>query len=205
VEAVKEPRTLQEAVAYFADPVNCREYVVVRRWPDGVECPTCGCKDVIFLANQNRWQCRSKHPKRQFSLKTGTIYEDSPLGLDKWLVATWLVVNCKNGVSSCEIHRALGVTQKTAWFMDHRIRLSAGMQSPDKSTGHVEADETFIGGRARNTHISERKRRITGTGGKDKTAVRLMQRIIARRDAIERARGILPESYPLIREDRNER
>jgi hypothetical protein len=192
-------------VVYFADPVNCREYVVARRWPDGLECPTCGCKDVIFLANQNRWQCRNKHPKRQFSLKTGTIYEDSPLGLDKWLVATWLVVNCKSGVSTCEIHRALGVTQKTAWFMDHRIRLSFGMQSPNNFTGHVEADETSLGGRARNMHNSERKRRITGTGGKDKTAVRLMQRIIARRNAIERARGTLPESYPLIREDRNER
>lgn len=166
-----EPTSLQEAVVYFSDPANCREYVVSRRWPNGVICPTCGCSDVIFLANQNRWQCREKHSLRQFSLKTGTIYEDSPLGLDKWLVATWLVVNCKNGVSSCEIARALKITQKTAWFMDHRIRVSFGLESPDKLTGHVEADETFIGGQARNMHKATRERKITGTGGKDKTAV----------------------------------
>jgi transposase-like protein len=164
-----EPTSLQEAIIYFADPDNCREYVGRRRWPNGVTCPTCGCKDVIFLANQNRWQCRNKHSKRQFSLKTGTIYEDSPLGLDKWLTATWLVTNCKNGVSSCEIARALNITQKSAWFMDHRIRVSLGMETPDKLSGHVEADETFIGGKARNMHVGARKRRITGT--KDKTAV----------------------------------
>jgi transposase-like protein len=166
-----EPTSLQEAVIYFADPKNCREYVWARRWPNGVSCPTCACKDVIFLVKQNRWQCRNKHSQRQFSLKTGTIYEDSPLGLDKWLVATWLVVNCKNGASSCEVARALNITQKTAWFMDHRIRVSFGMESPNKLTGHVEADETFIGGKARNMHAGKRAVRITGTGGKDKTAV----------------------------------
>ena len=166
-----EPTSLQEAVIYFSDPANCREYVVSRRWPNGVNCPTCGCSDVIFLAKQNRWQCREHHSRRQFSLKTGTIYEDSPLGLDKWLVATWLVVNCKNGASSCEVARALNITQKTAWFMDHRIRVSFGLESPEKLTGHVEADETFIGGKARNMHKAERARKITSTGGKDKTAV----------------------------------
>lgn len=166
-----EPSSLQEAILYFSDPDNCREYVMARRWPDGVTCPTCGCADVIFLANQNRWQCRNKHSKRQFSLKTGTIYEESPLGLDKWLVAMWLVVNCKNGVSSCEIARALNITQKTAWFLDHRVRVSLGMATPDKLTGHVEADETFIGGKARNMHVAAKQRRITGTGTKDKTAV----------------------------------
>lgn len=165
------PTSLQEAVIYFADPTNCREYVVARRWPNGVICPTCGCEDVIFLANQSRWQCRNKHALRQFSLKTGTIYEDSPLGLDKWLVATWLVVNCKNGASSCEVARALKLTQKTAWFMDHRIRVSFGLESPNKLTGHVEVDETFIGGEARNMHKGKRAARITGRGGKDKTAV----------------------------------
>ncbi len=171
METGYEPTSLQEAVIYFADPANCREYVVSRRWPGGVACPTCGCKDVIFLANQNRWQCRNKHSQRQFSLKTGTIYEDSPLGLDKWLVATWLVVNCKNGASSCEVARALNITQKTAWFMDHRIRVSFGLETPNKLSGHVEADETFIGGKARNMHASKRAKKITGTGGKDKTAV----------------------------------
>jgi transposase-like protein len=167
---VPEPTSLQEAIVYFADPDNCREYVVARRWPNGVECPTCGCKDVIFLANQNRWQCRNKHSKRQFSLKTGTIYEDSPLGLDKWLTATWLVSNCRNGVSSCEVARALNITQKTAWFMDHRIRFSLGMGPGNKLSGQVEADETFIGGKARNMHADKRAR-LTGTGGKDKAAV----------------------------------
>ncbi len=166
-----EPTSLQEAIIYFANADNCRGYVVARRWPNGVTCPTCGCKDVIFLANQNRWQCRNKHSKRQFSLKTGTIYEDSPLGLDKWLTATWLVMNCKNGVSSCEIARALNITQKSAWFMDHRIRCAVGMDSGKKLSGHVEADETFIGGKARNMHVGKRERRITGTGTKDKTAV----------------------------------
>ncbi len=168
---VAEPTSLQEAILYFAEPNNCRAYVVRRRWPNGVECPTCGCKDVIFLSNQSRWQCRNKHPKRQFSLKTGTIYEDSPLGIDKWLTATWLVSNCKNGVSSCEVARALNITQKTAWFLDHRIRVSLGMSTPDKFTGEVEADETFIGGKARNMHAHKRAEKITGTGGKDKTAV----------------------------------
>jgi hypothetical protein len=109
-----EPTTLQQAIVYFADPVNCREYLVARRWPDGVVCPKCGSNNVLFLENYNRWHCREKHPSPQFTLKTGTVMEDSPIGLDKWLMAMWMVVNCKNGVSSYEIHRALGVTQKTA-------------------------------------------------------------------------------------------
>ena len=166
-----EPQTLQEVILYFSNPVNCREYVVSRRWPDGVTCPRCGSKKVAFLEKYNRWQCGSRHPQRQFTLKTGTIFEDSPLGMDKWLTAMWLVVNCKNGVSSYEIHRGIGVTQKTAWFMDHRIRLALRTGSLEKATGHVEADETFIGGKARNMHVDKRDRRITGTGGKDKTAV----------------------------------
>lgn len=167
----KEPTTLQEAILYFADPVNCREYLVARRWPEGVICPRCGSKDVLFLEKYNRWHCRAKHDAPQFTLKTGTIMEDSPIGLDKWLAAMWQIVNCKNGISSYEIHRALGITQKTAWFLDHRIRLALTYGSFEKMTGHVEADETFIGGKARNMHASKRARRITGTGGKDKTAV----------------------------------
>ncbi|MCI0348600.1 MAG: IS1595 family transposase, partial [Acidobacteriales bacterium] len=166
-----EPKTLQEAIIYFSDLVNCREYVVARRWPDGVICPRCGSKKVAFLEKYNRWQCGSAHANRQFTVKTGTIFEDSPLGLDKWLCAMWQVVNCKNGVSSYEVHRAIGVTQKTAWFMDHRIRMSLGMGPVDKLSGEIEADETFIGGKARNMHPGKRRQRITGTGGKDKTAV----------------------------------
>ena len=169
----REPKTLQEAIIYFSNPVNCRKYVVERRWPNGVTCPRCESNKVRFSEKHNRWQCGSHHAQRQFTVKTGTIFEDSPLGLDKWLCTMWLVVNCKNGVSSYEIHRALGITQKTAWFMDHRIRLALSMGSleNDKFSGEVEVDETFIGGKARNMHVSARLRRITGRGGKDKVAV----------------------------------
>jgi hypothetical protein len=166
-----EPKTLQDAIVYFSNPGNCREYVVARRWPSGVACPTCGSERVAFSDKHNRWQCSHRHSRRQFTAKTGTIFEDSPLGLDKWLCAMWQVVNCKNGVSSYEIHRAIGVTQKTAWFMDHRIRLALSMGSIGKLSGQVEVDETFMGGKGRNMHIAQRKRRITGTGGKDKTAL----------------------------------
>jgi transposase-like protein len=166
-----EPQTLQEAIQYFTDPQNCLDYVAAKRWPNGVICPTCGSTKVSFLKAQLRWQCSSHHPKRQFSVKVGTILEDSPLGLDKWLPCVWLASNCKNGVSSWEIHRALGVTQKTAWFMLHRARLALQGQQGGKLSGEVEADETFIGGKARNMHKDKRARRITATGTKDKTAV----------------------------------
>lgn len=166
-----EPKTLQEAIVYFSNPANCREYLVARRWPNGVTCPTCGSANVLFMEKYNRWHCREKHSAPQFTLKTGTIFEDSPLGLDKWLTAMWQIVNCKNGISSYEVHRAIGITQKSAWFMDHRIRLALGMSHVDKMTGECEADETFIGGKARNMHMDVKKRRITGSGPVDKTAV----------------------------------
>ncbi|MGA7886552.1 MAG: IS1595 family transposase, partial [Acidobacteriaceae bacterium] len=171
-----QPQTLQEAVVYFSSSDNCMAFMQAWRWPDGViKCPTCGSQKVKFLEKQKRWQCSSHHARRQFSAKVGTIMEDSPIGLDKWLVAMWLIVNCKNGISSCEIARALGVTQKTAWFMDHRIRLSMQDDFAAKKLGgygkEVEVDESFIGGKARNMHLSKRQRRITGTGGKDKVAV----------------------------------
>jgi len=142
-----EPKTLQQAIQYFTDLDNCREYLMARRWPNGVVCPTCGSAKVSFLEKQPRWQCATKHPKRQFSIKLGTIFEDSPLGLDKWLPAAWLVTNCKNGVSSWEIHRAIGVTQKTAWFMLHRVRLAMGDPNAAMLSGEIEADETFVGGK----------------------------------------------------------
>src|ERR1017187_7844386 len=164
--------TLQEAIVYFSSPANCLEYLAKKRWPDGVvKCPTCGSSSVSFLAKHLRWQCASHHSRRQFSIKVGTIFEDSPIGLDKWLAAMWLITNAKNGISSWEIHRALGVSQKTAWFMLHRIRLSHQEKLRNKLSGQIEADETFIGGKARNMHQSKRERVITGTGGKDKTAV----------------------------------
>ncbi len=156
-----EPNSLQEAILYFAKPENCREYMVARRWPDGVECPRCGSKNVLFLEKYNRWHCREKHDAPQFTLKTGTIFEDSPIGLDKWLTAMWMVVNCKNGVSSWEIHRALKVTQKTAWFMLQRCRLALQDSPTTKLGGNgapVEIDETFIGGKVRNMHKSRKLR-----------------------------------------------
>ncbi len=171
MERNREPKSLQEAIVYFADPTNCREYLVARRWPDGAVCPRCGSKDVLFLEKYNRWHCRAKHDAPQFTLKTGTIMEDSPIGIDKWMTAMWQIVNCKNGISSYEVSRAIGITQKSAWFMDHRIRFMLGMGPGKKASGHVEADETFIGGKARNMHKATRARKITGTGGKDKTAV----------------------------------
>jgi transposase-like protein len=167
----QEPATLQEAIIYFSNPANCRSFLVARRWRNGVTCPRCGSQNILFLEKYNRWQCRQGHDSPQFTLKTGTPMEDSPIGLDKWLTAMWQVVNCENGVSSCEIARAIGITQKSAWFMDHRIRCTLGLNSIDKLSGEVEADETFIGGKARNMHLDKRERRITGTGGKDKTAV----------------------------------
>ena len=156
-----EPNTLQEAILYFADPANCREYLVARRWPTGVSCPRCGSKNVLFLEKYNRWHCREKHNAPQFTLKTGTLMEDSSIGLDKWLTAIWMVVNCKNGVSSYEIHRALGVTQKTAWFLDHRIRLMLEDEYREKLSGTMEMDETFVGGKAQNMHKSKKPK---GTG-----------------------------------------
>src|ERR1700730_6492799 len=165
------PKTLLEAVRYFKDPDRCREFMAAIRWPDGVKCPTCGSEKVGYLANQGRWQCSSKHPKRQFSVKVGTIFEDSPIGLDKWLPAVWLLVNCKNGISSYEVARDLDVTQKTAWFMLHRIRKA--MQHGSfwtKMEGEIEADESFIGGLARNMH-KDKKAKITGTGGSGKAIV----------------------------------
>jgi transposase-like protein len=168
--SANEPRTLQEAVLYFADLRNCVAYMVARRWPNGVICPTCGSTKVKYQEKHARWQCSTKHPKRQFTAKVGTIFEDSPIGLDKWLMAAWMITNCKNGNSSWELHRTLGVTQKTAWFMGHRIRLA--MQDDltgGNLGGEVEIDETFIGGKARNMH-KDRKRRVQkqgrNTGGK---------------------------------------
>jgi hypothetical protein len=164
------PRTLQEAILYFADPDRCLKFMVDIRWPDGVKCPTCGSKEVYFLESRRVWKCKNKHTKQQFSAKIGTVFEDSPIGLDKWFTAVWLVANCKNGVSSYEIARDLHVTQKTAWFMDHRIRLAMRTGTFEKVTGEFEADESFIGGLARNMH-KNKKAKITGTGGAGKAIV----------------------------------
>ena len=118
------PKTLQEATDYFADSDSCRSYLLSRRWPSGVRCPQCGSESVYFDSSRNGWECKTRHPKRKFTLKTGTIFEDSALGLDKWLPCVWIIANAKNGANSHQIARSLGVTQKTAWFMLQRIRLA---------------------------------------------------------------------------------
>jgi transposase-like protein len=171
MEAAFEPQTLQDAIAYFSNEDNCIAYLAHKRWPNGVTCPTCGSSKVVFLAAQRRWKCYGKHDRPQFSVKVGTVMEDSPIHLSKWLMAMWQIVNCKNGISSYEVHRAIGITQKSAWFLDHRIRFALGMTPGNKLSGQVEADETYIGGKARNMHKDKRAEKITGTGGKDKTAV----------------------------------
>ena len=170
-----EPKTLQEAIIYFASPDNCLNFLVSRRWRDGVMCPRCGSKEVRFLSTRRIWECKSKHDKRQFSIKVNTIFEDSPISLDKWLLAVWMIANCKNGVSSYEIHRAVGVTQKSAWFMMHRIRLALDLGTFHKLGGgpenEVEVDETFVGGKLRNMHKD--KKAIYGSirGAVGKTVV----------------------------------
>jgi transposase-like protein len=170
MSSVPIPATLQDAIRYFADLDRCTAILAASRWPNGVKCPTCGSEQVRFLATRRIWECKTKHFKRQFSVKVGTVFEDSPIGLDKWFTAAWLVANCKNGVSSHEMARDLGVTQKTAWFMDHRIRLAMQSGTFEKVAGKFEADESFIGGLARNMH-KNKKAKITGTGGAGKAIV----------------------------------
>jgi len=167
----KLPKTLLEVVQYFANEDNCIQFLAAKRWPDGKPvCPTCGDTRVSFLAKQRRFQCAVHHPKRQFSIKVGTIFEDSTLVLDKWLPAMWLIGSNRNGISSWELHRALGVTQKTAWFMLHRIRTAMQDEINGGKIGGdgqiVEIDETFIGGKARNMHADKRaaqKSDLTGS------------------------------------------
>lgn len=165
----KAPETLIEAVTYFADADVALAFMVSLRWPDGVTCPRCSATKVSFLTTRRLWKCSGC--KKQFSVKVGTVFEDSPIGLEKWLPCLWMLVNCKNGISSYEAHRALGVTQKTAWFMLHRLRLAMQTASFGKFGGDVEVDETFIGGRARFMHAAKRRRVIKGTGGLGKVAV----------------------------------
>jgi len=165
---METPKTLAEAIVYFQDPDNSLKYLAAKRWPNGVECPYCGAKDPMFLKTRRIWKCSATQCRKQFSVKVGTVLNESPIGLDKWLPVMWLVANCKNGVSSCEIARDMGVSQKTAWFMLHRIREAMQDKTATKLAGEVEVDESFIGGKSRNMHRSKRERVITGTGGTDK-------------------------------------
>src|SRR5437660_2365300 len=154
-----KPTSLIGAIRYFSDLDVCTDFVANLRWPDGPVCPRCDSTEYSYLTTRRLWKC--KGCKKQFSVKLGTIFEDSPLGLDKWLPAVWLIANSKNGISSHELARALGITQKSAWFMLHRIRLAMQTRSFDKLTGEVEVDETYIGGLARNMHKDVRKRKIS--------------------------------------------
>jgi transposase-like protein len=153
-------KTLQQAIIHFADRENCRQFMVFLRWPDGVvKCPYCDATKLTWMAKANQYRCYGDHPKQKFSLKVGTVFEDSAIGLEKWLPAVWLLANSKNGISSYELHRALGVTQKSAWFMLHRIRAAMHTKTFIKmggSGGPVEIDEAYVGGRPANKHLSVR-------------------------------------------------
>ena len=171
------PKTLQEAIQFFTDFENCRKFMVAVRWPDGiVHCPTCNSEKVAYLQKARVYNCNTKHPKQKFSLKIGTVFEDSPIPLEKWLPALWMLVNDKNGVSSWELHRALGVTQKSAWFMLHRIRTAMktrnlGYKLGGEDAGPVEVDETFIGGKLKNMHKEQKVRYEKRGGWHGKTVV----------------------------------
>jgi transposase-like protein len=183
---MQEPKTFQEAILYFADRNRCIDYLALRRWPDGKPvCPVCQRTDAKFLENQGRWQCKAVHHHRQFSVKVGTVMEDSAIPLEKWLPAIWAIVNDKNGISSWELHRALGVTQKSAWFMLHRIRLGMSLQHQGfgtrkkmgdggKNGTAVEVDETFIGGNKKNMHKDKKVRYEARGGASGKTIVQGM-------------------------------
>ena len=153
----------------IAEPDCTLAFIVQLRWPNGVTCPHCTAEKPSFLKTRRIWKCRKC--RKQFSAKVGTIFEDSPLGFDKWLPALYMLANCKNGVSSYEVARSLGVTQKTAWFMLGRIRLAMQSRTFRQFSGEVEVDEIFVGRLAKFMHKKERKRRIRGAGGMDKTAV----------------------------------
>jgi len=179
MELEKHPKTLVEAVRYFSNPVNALAFFVQVRWPDGiVRCPHCNSTEVTFLPNYSRWECNNKHPRRQFTVKVGSVMEDSAMSLDKWATAVWLEANAKNSISSYELHRALGITQKSAWFMLHRIRHALHVGSFDsKLCGTVEVDETYVGGLSQNMHKHKRAEKITSNGVAGKTAVMgLLQR-----------------------------
>src|SRR5580704_1479731 len=166
------PKTLQAAIQYYSDEQVCIDTVARMRWPNGPECPACGHKDHYYLKTQKRWKCKECY--KQFTVKLGTVFEDSPISLTKWLPALWMLCNCRNGISSYELHRALGVSQKAAWFMLQRLRLALQDGSVVKIGGsgtEVEVDETFIGGKARNMHKSRRIKTKVREGNWGKTVV----------------------------------
>lgn len=193
------PSTLLEAIRYFADLDVATEFLASLRWPKGPTCPKCDSTEHSYISTRRLWKCKAC--KKQYSVKVGTIFEDSPIGLDKWLACVWMVANCKNGVSSHEIGRSLGVTQKTSWFMLHRIRLAMKSKTFEKLSGTVEVDETFIGGKARNMHAHKRKQKITQATDRDKAVVmgirsrdgQVKAKVVSRVQAVK-AKALLSES-----------
>ncbi len=165
------PQTLEEAILYFSDLDTCNTFMAQIRWPDGVACPYCEGKAVSYLSTRSKWKCMNKTCHKQFSVKVGTVMEDSPIKLNKWLATIWLITNAKNGISSYEVAKAIDVTQKSGWFLLHRIRLAMQSGTFEKLSGQVEVDETYIGGLARNMHRDKREAKIKGTGGSGKVAV----------------------------------
>ena len=181
------PKTLIEAIQYFSNYENCRQFMIATRWADGiVRCPSCGSENVLYMEKARQYFCRMKHSKPKFSLKVGTIFEDSPIALEKWLPASWLLVNAKNGISSYELARAIGVTQKSAWFMLHRIREAMGDDNKGKIGGSpknpVEIDEAYLQANPRKqnqiqrktAHASDRKAIVMGMMARNTREVRAM-------------------------------
>jgi transposase-like protein len=196
---METPRTLQEAIQYFTDFENCRQFMVAMRWPDGiVRCPKCESEKVTYLAKARVYKCYTDHPKPKFSLKVGTVFEDSPIPLEKWLPAVWMLVNDKNGISSWELHRALGITQKSAWFMLHRIRVALkrhGFINPGKLGGdgvEVEVDESFVGGKVGNMHKDRRARFAAERGGRGGVTGKAIVQGILDRDLRQVRAKVLP-------------
>jgi transposase-like protein len=195
---VRSPKTLAEAIRYYSDPDVCLTTMVEARWPNGVICPTCGAANPRFIATRRTWECRTKHPRRQFSAKVGTIFEDSPLPLETWFPAVWLIANAKNGISSHELGRSLGVTQKTAWFMLHRIRMAMKTGTFLKLSGKVEADETFIGPIAGRMHASRRAKMSAGRASGEGYGAKLSKAIVA--GLLDRGKGrVHAEVVPSVR------
>jgi transposase-like protein len=171
---MKTPKTLVEAINFFQDSENCRKFMISVRWMDGiVRCPRCGSEDVSYMPNAKQYHCKAKqHKDTKFSLKVGTIFEDSPIGLEKWLPAAWLISNCKNGISSYEVARALGITQKSTWHMLHRLReaMNGGQMFKMGGNGPIEVDETHVGPKPQKMHRAKRLK-VHGPDRKDTTAV----------------------------------